>query len=89
MCVRSVVCVFVFQDLLPAESVDECGTTWIQTRCVSGNGRWRSINLLTRSAGTAHHQTELDTLLHILLATNLDTEKRSLVSFLAAVDCDV
>lgn len=74
MSIGRIVGILSFEDLLSAESVDEGGTSCLGGRSpVNGcfpqmDSRW----IRTSSAGTTDHQTELDTLLDIFLATELD-----------------
>jgi hypothetical protein len=70
--VGSIISILALEDLLPTEGVDEGCTACTR----EGNGQWLSIcNALggahTGTAGTTDHQTELNTLLDILLATEL------------------
>lgn len=68
MGVRCIVCVFAFQDFLAAESVHECCSTW--TISIQIRAPWVQ-EAHTSSWRAAHHQAELNTLLHILLPAHL------------------
>jgi hypothetical protein len=69
--IGSIIGILALQNLLAAESVDECcAACGKEIRLVPGSRVIRFRH--TCSTGAAHHQTELDSLLDILLATNLD-----------------
>lgn len=70
--IGSIIGILALQDLLSAESVDKscAACRRKEIRLVPGSRViWFEH---TCSTGAAHHQTELDTLFDILLATNLD-----------------
>jgi hypothetical protein len=74
MSVGRIISILALQNFLSAEGVDEGGTAcernWVNF--LDGDEQVSGLWIRTGSAGTTDHHTELDTLLDILLATDLE-----------------